>query len=180
VAPAPADLAAQNEIQLFQAGRLGMVQLYAGQIADARRSSGFDWDVAPLPRGKAGVVMQASGPAWSLPAGGKNREEAWALMTFMTSPEAQQQIASGGAQLAGRKSVAEAIYRDMPPPPRNARVFTDGLAFARPDPFTANWADVEKVMAEEQAQLWQGKRAARETMGAIKARVDALLKEGAL
>ncbi len=42
----------------------------------------------------------------------------------------------------------------MPPPPKSARIFTDGLAFARPDSFTTNWADVETAMMEEQAQLW--------------------------
>ncbi|MBI3974548.1 MAG: hypothetical protein HY332_25000 [Chloroflexi bacterium] len=143
---------------------------------DGRRITDFGWDAAALPRGKAGPAMQASGPAWALGAASRAQEEAWALAKHLTSPESQQRLAQGGAALVGRRSVAETVYRQSTQPPAHARVFLDGLAYVRPDSFTANWADVERAMNEELGQLWRGERSARETMAAIKPRVDSLLR----
>jgi multiple sugar transport system substrate-binding protein len=175
VSPPPAELRAQGELALFQAGRVAILQGHAANVADGRKVTAFDWDVAPLPRGKAGPVTGAGGPAWIVPAAGQHREEAWALVRFLTTPGAQTRIALAGGGF-GSKSVAEAVYRELPPPPRNARVFVEGMAHTRPDRFTANWPDLERAMNDELVQLWDGQRPARETMAAIKTRVDRLLQ----
>jgi multiple sugar transport system substrate-binding protein len=175
VAPPPEALRAQGEVALFQTGRVAILQGHAANVADGRKVTGFDWDVAPLPRGKAGPVTGANGPAWIVPAAGQHHEEAWALVRFLTTPAAQTRIAWAGGGF-GSKRVAEAVYRELPPPPKNARVFVDGMAYTRPDRFTANWPDLERAMNEELALLWAGRRPARETMAAIKARVDPLLR----
>lgn len=154
-----------------------MIQVHSANVVEGRLVKDFPWDAAPLPRGKAGPAMQASGPAWAIGAASRNHEEAWALVKHLTSPESQRQLAMGGAALVGRRSVAEAVYRESREPPANAQVFVEGMAYVRPDPFTPNWADIERAMNEELRSLWEGERGARETMAAIKPRVDALLRE---
>lgn len=179
VAPTPAELrtAGASALQLFQRGQLGMIQVHSANVVEGRLVKDFPWDAAPLPRGKAGPAMQASGPAWAIGAASRNHEEAWALVKHLTSPESQRQLAMGGAALVGRRSVVEAVYRESREPPANAQVFVEGMAYVRPDPFTPNWADIERAMNEELRSLWEGERGARETMAAIKPRVDALLRE---
>ncbi len=83
--------------------------------------AGLDWDVQVLPRGpvtrKGGELAMAG---YSVSATSQHPEEAWALVKFLTRPEAIARIVERGS-LSVRRSVAEAQMREAGPGsrPRN-------------------------------------------------------------
>ncbi|MDQ3701755.1 MAG: hypothetical protein M3442_12665, partial [Chloroflexota bacterium] len=108
-----------------------------------------------------------------------NQEEAWALLKHVMSPEALMiEIVQERLNLTARKSLANSKeYLQTGQPPKNIKVFVDGLPFLRPDPQSTNWQEIDQAMTRELAPLWTGEKSAREVGMAVKRAVDPLLQQ---
>lgn len=50
----------------------------------------FDWDIAPMPKGSTGkVAVTGFGSAWSMGVSTKQQDEAWALLSYVSSSQAE-------------------------------------------------------------------------------------------
>jgi len=141
----------------------------------------------PTSRGAAGpasagggkYAASGGGTGQAVHAGTKNPDEAWALLKFLLSPEALFiEIVKDQLNMPGRKSQANSKeYLSSGQPPKNIKVFVDGLPFLRPDPQATNWDEINAALTKELAPLWAGQKSARETAAAVKAAIDPLLKQ---
>jgi multiple sugar transport system substrate-binding protein len=175
VAP-PLDQMPTNPRDTFGGGRAANLVIGIAPVGNYRADvKSFQWDVAPVPKGKAERGTIYTGAACFLAKDTKNPEEAWALLQHITSKE----VLGGGTtlEMLARKSVV-ASDRFLSPgqAPEHMRVFTDAGNFAKAYPQITNWPDVSNVIAKELDPLWKGERSARETGQIIAQAVNALLQ----
>jgi ABC-type glycerol-3-phosphate transport system substrate-binding protein len=104
----------------------GTNQLYSGRAAmfttgpwnfvNARSKIKDTWDIAMLPRGKAGSISWVAGSGFGISSGTKYKNEAWQVLKYITSTEGLSKVAKAGRGYPGRASALPAFYRtDVPP-----------------------------------------------------------------
>ena len=116
---------------VFTTGRVGMAGPFGRWVVpEYRRIRDFDWDFAPLPRGKVQSNVIAT-VAWSVSAQSSHKDEAWALVRWLVSPESQAANAKLGLAIPTIRSVAESpSFLDPSQKPANDRGFLDSAAYA--------------------------------------------------
>jgi multiple sugar transport system substrate-binding protein len=127
----------------FMFNTLGMWLLSRRVVPALRTTSGFTWDVAPLPQGKvqAGILHS---DAYCISKASKNKELAWKFVEYANGPVGQVIAAKTGRTVPSLKSVAlSPTYLESDKPPASSHVFLDMGPFLRVTPQTAAWPDVE-------------------------------------
>jgi multiple sugar transport system substrate-binding protein len=156
VAPDAVAEAAENSESRFLNGRLGMFLNSRRGVPTYRTITDFDWDVAPLPRGKqrAGILHA---DAYCMAQVSKQKEAAWTFIEFANSVEGQRIIAATGRTVPSLRAVAGSpVFLDPQTRPANSRVFLDGIAFIRAVPVMETWVDIEDMVAEELKRAYYG------------------------
>jgi multiple sugar transport system substrate-binding protein len=179
----PPDVLAQTAAdELFRAGRLGMFITNPSQVANFRKlATSFTWDVGALPR--SGTHRRATGgggTCWGLWADTKNPEEAWLLLQFIASPDAQISETDAGTTTPSRKSVVYSDHFLTPAqPPQHAKVFADAQDYVHPFPKHVKWLEITQAMATALTRLWDGSQTASQVTAEMKRQVDQLLQQTA-
>lgn len=125
----------------FLAGNVGMFMNGRWATPGTRAGADFDFDVVELPEGPGGPANWLFWGAYVVNANTENPEEAFRLVTQLTSPEVQTQIAELGANIPSRVDDEQALEQFLTyTPPENAQAFLNGLG--------------EGAVAE--GPLWQG------------------------
>ncbi len=119
VMPTPAAQAAEGPT--FLNGRIAMEMGYSFSRATYMRATGVKWDVAPLPRGKAGAAVHVARNGFGIASKSKQQEASWLWLTHVT----------------GKEVCAEATQQGRVHPPRKSVANTD--AFLRPTGVTADF-----------------------------------------
>lgn len=156
VVPPQAEEKAEASISRFLRGSMGMYFDSRRVVPAFRTITGFDWDVAPLPRGKtpAGILHS---DAFFMAARSRNKPAAWTFIEFANSIEGQTLLAKAGRTVPSRRSVAESpAFLDPSAKPRNARVFLDVIPAVRAVPVMENWVDIEAAASEEIERAYHG------------------------
>lgn len=119
VAPTAADLSTLNVTELFLAGRLAMDIDITGTVSRiARAKPKFAWDLAEVPKGKAGRFTIVQGPSMVAFQGSKSRDLGWKWIEVYTGKSVQLFGATVAQVVSARKSADEA-YLKLPPPPEH-------------------------------------------------------------
>jgi hypothetical protein len=72
-----------------------------------------------------------------------------------------------------------AIFVDPKKKPVHAGLWVTSVEkFGKTPPATTNWAEVDAALTKELAPLWNGRRAVRDTVQAVKQTVDPLVAQG--
>ncbi len=154
---------AENQQSRFLNGTLPMIFNSRRGVPTYRTITDFEWDVAPLPRGKttAGILHS---DAYCLSANAENKDAAWTFIEFANSAEGQTIVAASGRTVPSLKSVAEspAFLDDLPP--ANARVFIDTAPTLRRVPIMAGWVGVEEAMNKEIERAFYGQATVEEVL----------------
>jgi multiple sugar transport system substrate-binding protein len=159
----------------FPAGNLAMWVWGLWGVPDIR-SAGLadDWDVVPLPgfRGKPRVGLGwASGNAVIKSA--RNPDGAWQLAKYLTGPETQAGMMSGGNVQPLRKSLAnDPAYRDRVPP-HSKDVPVKEAEVATAPLFYPHNADVQPLILQALDGVYRGD----ESLDAMISRVTPLVNE---
>jgi multiple sugar transport system substrate-binding protein len=108
-----------------------------------RTSSGFEWDVAPLPQGKEKASILHS-DAYCISAESANKDLAWKFVEYANGPEGQVIAAKTGRTVPSLISVAQSpVYLEPDKPPRSSNVFLDMGPYLHATPQFATWPDIE-------------------------------------
>ena len=125
-------------------------------VPSYREIGGFDWDVAPLPRGKerAGILHA---DAYCMPKASGRKAATWSFIEFANSPEGQTIVARSGRTVPSLKAVAESpAFLDPSVKPASSRVFLDVIPHIRGVPVMASWVDIETTVGEELERAFYG------------------------
>ncbi len=178
VAPTPGDMADIGPQKLFTNGQVGM--LVSGSWAAAlifhKEIKTFDYDVAPIPKGKRRAAFMG-GAAFSVLKGSKHKREAWELVKFMTSPVFQGFYAKTQHIIPSRRSVAESgAYLYLKDKPRNKQVFIDAIKYGFVVPNVPCSREMNDIISNEITLAILGKESAQTACRKVTPLVNDLLR----
>jgi multiple sugar transport system substrate-binding protein len=148
--------AAENSESRFLNGRLAMYFNSRRGVPTYRTITAFNWDVAPLPRGRQQATILHS-DAFCLAAAAANKDAAWTFIEFANSVEGQTLLAASGRTVPSLISVAESpTFLEPEHPPANSRAFLDTIPTIRAVPLHPNWPAIEEAAGAEIERAFYG------------------------
>lgn len=162
VAPDLVAETAEDSESRFLNGRLAMFLNSRRGVPTYRTITAFEWDVAPLPRGRqAAGILHSDG--YCMAAAAPNKAAAWAFIEFANSPQGQELMASTGRTVPSLVRVANSpAFLDPNLPPANSRVFIDTVPLLRAVPIMANWPAIEETAGRQIEMAFYGQIPAEE------------------
>ena len=153
----------------FLAGNVGMFINGRWATPGTVQNADFAWNVAPLPTGPSGEATNwLFWGAYVVNAKTENPEQAWELVTRLTSPEIQGEIASLGANIPSR-STQEAVdlfLGTLPDSGVNNQAFIDGTMAAdvrtEAPLFSGNWPAIDTAYGNAVTSVFNGEMTAEE------------------
>jgi len=159
----------------FDGGKDAMSVTWAHSAADHVKTIGnrFQWNVYPLPRGKA---LQVSGCAFNwycLPQDGKQPDAAWQFVRSMASPTIVQRFLAQGVSFPFMSSGQEAMWQDFPQ--LNRQMAIEAMPLVRTAPLLPRDPEIEDAIKQQLNPVFEGQGAVREAMLSAKHAVLPLL-----
>ena len=147
---------AEPSVSRFLRGTMGMYFDSRRGVPIYRTIKSFDWDVAPLPRGKvpAGILHT---DAFFMPKSSRNKSAAWTFIEYASTPEGQSILAATGRTVPSLKAIANSpAFLDPTRKPAHSQVFLDVIPHIRAVPVMENWPDIEGQVGEEVERCYHG------------------------
>jgi multiple sugar transport system substrate-binding protein len=147
VVPTDEEVEAEADESRFANGRLAMLLSSRRSTTTFRTITGFEWDVAPLPRHlrPAGILHS---DAYCMTAASSRKDAAWRFVEFALGPEGQRIVARTGRTVPSLISISRSeAFLDPSQPPRHARVFLDAIPTIRRLPSISTWPEIEDATA---------------------------------
>jgi multiple sugar transport system substrate-binding protein len=149
VAPRPNLLEPELYQSQFASGRIGMIaeSRYIYKRFIRVRQLDFNWDLAPMPRGKSLATTFIWGGN-CIYRGTKHPREAWEFMKFMSGPEGAEVTLDAGNALPPYRPAAEAeiLHPRDPRIPANDKCFLDAVEYGRIAPFPRQYPEFVTAM----------------------------------
>jgi ABC-type glycerol-3-phosphate transport system substrate-binding protein len=133
----------------FQAARAAMYVSGPWNFINMRSRMKDDWDIVPLPKGKAGSISAVAGSGFGVSASTKHPKEAWEVVKALTSTDGLKKVASAGRGYPGRKSAVEAFYK-KDALPQHQEVIGEQLKTAKPFRTNPTW---QEILSQLQSSL---------------------------
>jgi multiple sugar transport system substrate-binding protein len=149
VMPDQVNEASEDSDSRFQNGRLGMFLNSRRGVPAYREITAFDWDVAPLPKGKqkAGILHA---DAFCMSAATKDKASTWSFIEYAMSAPGQTILAKSGRTVPSHMGVAiSKAFLDPNAAPSRSQVFLDGIPHIRAVPVMESWVDIEGTVGKE-------------------------------
>jgi multiple sugar transport system substrate-binding protein len=156
VVPNAAEEAAEGSEGRFQNGRTAMFLNSRRGTPTYREITGFDWDVAALPRREqpAGILHS---DGYCMPTTARDKDATWKFIEFANSAEGQTIIARSGRTVPSLVEVASSpAFLDPNARPANGQVFLSTLPDIRAVPIVPGWVDIEELTAAELERAYYG------------------------
>lgn len=170
-------IAENDTVALLESGNVAMVFLGSYMLP---RVAANDYvrencDVAPLPVGPEGRCSTNMGLAWSASGGTKYPEEAWKLIEYMGSEEAQIQQAELGVTMSAFNGTNDKWVAFEPQ--FNLQVYVDALEDDVIYPYSKNTQVWYQMILDKMVDVWDGKRPMKDVCLEITDEMNAYLAE---
>ncbi|MDN0199229.1 sugar ABC transporter substrate-binding protein [Streptomyces sp. S.PNR 29] len=164
--------------QAFANGKVGVNTTGFWAISGLAQTK-FEWDIAPLWRGKKQAVT-AFGSGLAISRTAKNPTNAFKAIDFLTSPEAQQQIIASGEDVPANLEVQRSDAFLKPAwmkTPVDMNVFAESSSFVFHEPFIPEWNEMQTAFDKGLADFWLGKqRDARAALTAVQKNLESIIQ----
>jgi len=144
----------------FLAGTVGMFVNGRWATPGAIANADFNWNVATMPEGPGGASNWLFWGAYVVNAKTEHPEEAWDLVTRLTSADIQGQIASLGANIPSRQTdeAIELFLGTLPDSGVNNQAFVDGAAVGVTEAplFNGDWPAIDQAYGAEITRVFNG------------------------
>ena len=149
-------VAENNTEELMMAGTVAMTFQGSWMIPDMASNDFIkeNCDIAPLPKGPNGTKSISNGLGWAASAQGEHTEEAWKLIEYLGSKEAQQKQAELGVTMAAYEGVSDAWKNSHPE--FNMQAYLDMLDDAQAYPSSKNTQVWYQVLMERMVDGFSG------------------------
>lgn len=149
-------VAENNTEELMMAGTVAMTFQGSWMIPDMASNDFIkeNCDIAPLPKGPNGTKSISNGLGWAASAQGEHTEEAWKLIEYLGSKEAQQKQAELGVTMAAYEGVSGAWKNSHPE--FNMQAYLDMLDDAQAYPSSKNTQVWYQVLMERMVDGFSG------------------------
>jgi len=146
------DLANPNfGLERFSSGKIGMHMDGPWQIVNIRTKADFDFDVAPVPSGKAGSVAWAAGSGFGISKVTKEPDAVFKAISVITGPDALKSLTRAGRGYPARQSAVPIFESKSPPKHADIvqRVLNSEIAKTRPFRATATWQETDVMLTQD-------------------------------
>jgi multiple sugar transport system substrate-binding protein len=180
VAPKPTDdLGPGATLGAFLNGRLAMWQTGVWAAPGIMAVPEFDYGIVSVPKGPKGLRRTVVKPnSESIPVGvsGPRAAAAWELAKYIAGPEWQKGLIDAGQSLTHLKSQVDYFLKHCPI--KDSKTFVE--PYERKEvthiPLIPRWVEYTAVVDEEFNKVRSGEAGVPAAVGAIKARVNEVLK----
>ena len=154
--PPYADVAENETTALQEAGTVAMTFQGSWMASELTANDYLKQHiaVAPLPKGPNGPCSIYNGLAWSASAQGKHTQEAWKLIEYLGSKEAQQKQAELGVTMSAYEGTSDAWAKSQEG--YDLQPYLDMMEGAVLYPHSKNTTVWYSMMKEELVGLWDG------------------------
>lgn len=180
ISPLPDEV--QGSSDPFRDGKCAMGIQFAQQVFFLKEAKvPFQYDVLPLPHGRAGAFPCATGSGQCLAKESKSVEAGWQLIKYLTGPEAQKRVTSLKRWGSSRVDTLEAIL-PVDGVPKNFKVaFIDPLQGKTKDkpvaiPTPPRARDLQAIFKTEFAPVLAGAKTAKDAAASAKPQLDAIMR----
>ena len=177
VSPSREEVENVGAYELFATGRVAMVVGGHWDIPRLREIDEFEWDVAPLPKGKTEANIRY-GSCYCIMQGSKHPKQAWRLIRFLAGKEGQEILLRSGFSTPALRSAAKSDAF-LTAPPEHAEVFVEAIPHGRAMPFTAAYVEMADYYRERMALMWEGRESVEKTTAVVDSKVNELLEAAA-
>ncbi len=154
VAPKTNESASATMGQMFLQGRLGMYLSGRWMTPKIREEAGFDWDIAPFPKGTNGSIVQLDASGWAISKASKHKKEANMLINYLSSKNSSEKFTQSGLIVPARIDVANSkIFLDNKKP-EHAEIFLDIISTSKPTPVTVNYNEILNDVKKETEKIF--------------------------
>jgi multiple sugar transport system substrate-binding protein len=163
----------------FYGGRAAMITTGPWNFVNARSKLKDVWDIALLPKGKAGSISWVAGSGFGIATTTKNKTEAWQVLKYLTSTEGLSKVAKAGRGYPGRNSALQAFYRTDVPPEHQQLIAKQAEA-GRPYRTNSTWQEIlDQLKRDLVDPVVISNKPVAETVKAAEPAYQALLDKGA-
>jgi multiple sugar transport system substrate-binding protein len=156
VAPDAVAEAAQDSESRFIDGTTAMFLNSRRGVPTYREITGFDWDIAALPRKEQAAGILHS-DAYCMAAAADEKDAVWTFIEHANSPEGQATIARSGRTVPSLTAVASSdAFLDPSAKPAHSDVFLSTIPLLRSLPVMRGWVDVEELSSAELERAYYG------------------------
>lgn len=174
------DLAnAQFASEAFYSGKIAMVHNGPWNFVNVRRNAKFNWDVTPMPKGKAGSLTTVAGSGFGISNTTKTPDESWKALKTITSQASLEKTAKAGRGYPGRKSAVPA-FKVPDAPPKNVDIVEQVLNNDKMVRFlktTTTWQETEVMLTQDFNPVYLLQQSPKDTIAKVKPKFDELLKK---
>ncbi|MGI2296527.1 ABC transporter substrate-binding protein [Paenibacillus sp. GXUN7292] len=155
ISPTSSQLSETPGVTIFESGKSALY--FGGSWIQSQFSANDairdDLDVTDLPKGKKQATI-IHGLGFAMAANTKHSDEAWTLIQYLSSEEAQQILGSTGTTIPAFKNTQDAWVNSAPA--FNLQVFVDAANYAVPLPVSKNTAKWQDKEFELFSKAWEG------------------------
>jgi multiple sugar transport system substrate-binding protein len=184
VMPTPAypeaNMAAVNGDAGFTAGRVAMAPHGRWRVPEIRRLAQFEWDVAPMPKGKAGRLGYGWYSGMSIITGTRHPGEAWEVARFFGTEAGQRDLVTGGLNVPPLQKMANTDIFLKSTPPANNKAYLDAIANARLTllgPYVVEPEKWNAVLSPVLNRIWAGNQTAQAAIPPLIAQLNDVLAQ---
>jgi len=185
VHPHPADQRALEQLgPMFKTGKVAMSTITITQAYGNFKDCPFDWGFAPWPAGapgkSRGILFNG---AWFISKDSKNPEAAWALLKYMSTPEAAREMMQITGYIVPLKEIVEDWYKMISPITKMTREQLEEVATKYPASSIENfnhlfcgYPEIETIFRQGLDPLWLGTMNAKDAVAGFTPRLNDIIR----
>ncbi len=179
VGPPPALQGSASPFGQFTSGRLAMTLNWAHTVDITYGAVPFAWDIAPLPVGPQGEVVNDNFNNTGLTKASKHQETGWTFIKYLTSGPVY--LEKRRTALPPRRSVYQAWLKWMEGlhRPKNVRYLQILRKHSRSLPYSPVWPQISVAWSKWSSYLADGSRSPASVASSLTTAIDAILQHGA-
>ena len=178
IMPTPAYPDADNTA--FEGGRIALQPHGRWSVATYRQLGQFNWDVAPMPKGKAGRIGYGWFSGMSIVQGTKYQAEAWEFCKHCGTDPGQKVLAEMGQTVPPMPRLANSDLFLKSSPPASNRAYLEAIANVRihPTAWIVESTDYNNVLNPALNEVWAGTKPARAAIQPLIPQLNDVLARG--
>jgi len=164
----------------FESGRIALQPHGRWSVATYRQLGKFAWDVAPMPKGKAGRIGYGWFSGMSIVRGTKYPAEAWEFCKFCGTDPGQKVLAETGQTVPPMPRLANSDLFLRSSPPYNNKAYLEAIASVRihPTAYIIESTEYNNTINPVLNQVWKGEKTAQSAIPPLIPQLNAILARG--
>ncbi len=168
---------ALGPVDPFFVGKEAMYTNGTYYIPAVKKGIKVKWDLAPMPKGKAGVWTRDPSDSLAESGQSKYQDASWKFIEFFSGEQGMQLVGQLGRGLPARMSVAKSDQFLKGPDGIDWKVFVDATDNEGVQPVTDQWPQMDKAISDGTGKMWSNQQSPKDAYTALEPVVQGILDQ---